>query len=73
MVAKSFYQRPGVDYHDMFSPIVKPTTVHIVLNLAISRDWSLQQLDVNNVFLQGTLSEDVFMTQPLGFVDWDNS
>ena len=51
LVAKGFYQRPGVDFSDTFSLVVKPTTIRILLHLAITYGWALRQLDVNNAFL----------------------
>jgi hypothetical protein len=56
-VLHGFTQRPGVDYDETFSPVVKPATVRTVLTLAHSRDWPIHQLDVKNAFLHGTLSE----------------
>jgi histone deacetylase 1/2 len=67
LVAKGFKQRYGIDCEDTFSPVVKIATIRIVLSLSISRGWSLRQLDVKNVFLDGVLEEEVYMRQPPGF------
>jgi hypothetical protein len=71
-VLRGFTQRPGIDFTETFSPVVKPATVRTVLSLALSRSWSIHQLDINNAFLQGTLSETVYCAQPAGFEDQDH-
>jgi hypothetical protein len=70
-VFRGFTQRPGLDYDETFSPVVKFATVRAVLSLALSRDWAIHQLDVKNAFLHGTLMETVYCSQPTGFVDAD--
>ncbi|GKC85658.1 ribonuclease H-like domain-containing protein [Tanacetum coccineum] len=57
-----------IDCDETFSPIVKPATIRTVLSLALTRHWLVHQLDVKNVFLNGDLSETVYMYQPLCFV-----
>jgi hypothetical protein len=68
-VLRGFIQRPGVDYDEIFSPVVKPATICMVLTTVVSHDWPIQQLDVKNAFLHGTLFETVFCCQPTGFTD----
>nr|GEU47910.1 protein argonaute 4A-like [Tanacetum cinerariifolium] len=69
LVANGRNQQYGVDCNDTFSPVVKPTTIRTVLSLALARNWRVHQLDVKNAFLDGDLTETVYMYQPSGFVD----
>ncbi|KAL5582194.1 hypothetical protein UlMin_014636 [Ulmus minor] len=69
LVAKGFHQTPGVDYFETFSPVVKTSTIRIILTLAISKGWNIRQLDINSAFLNGKLQESVYMEQPEGYID----
>nr|KYP37068.1 Retrovirus-related Pol polyprotein from transposon TNT 1-94 [Cajanus cajan] len=68
----NFHQQPGLDFSETFSSVVKPVTIRIVLSLAVSFQWPLRQLDINNAFLNGMLEEDIYMSQPPGFIEPGN-
>lgn len=69
LVARGFEQLAGIDYLETFSPVVKFSTIRLVFALAATRGWLIQQIDINNAFLNGDLEETIYMTQPKGFED----
>jgi hypothetical protein len=72
LVAKGFEQTSEVDYTETFSPIIKPSTIKIILALAVHFNWVIRQSDTSNAFLHGSLNKEVYMEQPKGFVDKEN-
>lgn len=68
VVAKGYSQKEGIDYHEVFSPVVKHTSIRIMLSIVVNRDYELEQMDVKTAFLHGSLEERIFMEQPEGFI-----
>ena len=67
LVAKGYAQKEGIDYNEVFSPVVKHSSIRILLALVAQFDLELAQLDVKTAFLHGDLDEEIYMVQPDGF------
>ncbi|KAG6412162.1 hypothetical protein SASPL_124832 [Salvia splendens] len=67
LVAQGFSQEPSFDFTETFSPVVKPTTIRLILSIEVTMGWSITHLDVNNAFLNSDLKEDLYMRQPPEF------
>ncbi|KAG8480600.1 hypothetical protein CXB51_024784 [Gossypium anomalum] len=64
LVAKGYSQIPGVDFTDVFSPVVKHISIRALLGIVAMHDLELEQLDVKTTFLHGELEEDIYIQQP---------
>lgn len=72
LVARGFTQEYGVNYYETFSPVVRFTSIRMMVAIAVNRKMKIKQFDVKTAFLYGELSENVFMKQPKGFEDGTN-
>lgn len=73
LVAKGFQRTPSSNFFETFNPVVKPSTIRIVLIVTVSRRWDINHIDVNNAFLNGEVSETVYVAQPDGYVDYSTT
>ncbi|KAE8688563.1 Retrovirus-related Pol polyprotein from transposon TNT 1-94 [Hibiscus syriacus] len=69
LVVKGFQQKEGIDYNEIFSPVVKLSTIRLVLKIVAAENLHLEQLDVKTTFLHGDLEEEIYMRQPEGFIE----
>ena len=67
LVVKGFNQKQGIDFDEIFSPVVKMSSIRVILGLTASLDLVLEQMDVKTAFLHGDLEEEIYMVQPEGF------
>ena len=67
LVAKGYAQKEGIDYNEVFSPVVKHSSIHILSAMITQFDLELAQMDVKTAFLHGDLEEEIFISQLDGF------
>ena len=59
LVVKRYSQRKGIDYAEIFSPVVKLTSIRILLSIVVSENLHLEQIDVKTAFLHGDLDKEI--------------
>ncbi|KAJ9566912.1 hypothetical protein OSB04_002878 [Centaurea solstitialis] len=72
LVAKGFTQTHGIDYDETFSPVAMLKSIRILMAISAYFNYEIWQMDVKTAFLNGKLTEDVYMEQPEGFEDPKN-
>jgi len=68
LVVKGFNQKESIDFNEIFSPVVRHTSIRVLLAFVALFDLELEQLDVKTTFLHGELEEEIYMEQPEGFI-----
>jgi len=68
LVAKGYVQQQGIDFEEVFAPVARLDTVRLLLSMAANWGWQVHHLDVKIAFLNGDLKEDVYVSQPEGYV-----
>lgn len=69
LVAQGYSQKYGLDYEETFSPVVRFESIRSIIALGVQHKLQLYQMDVSTAFLNGVLTEEVYMRQPEGFVE----
>lgn len=68
LVAQGCSQKYGIDYEEIFCPVVTSASIRTVITLAAQNDLKLHQMDITTAFPNGDLDEEVYIEQPDGFV-----
>ncbi|RDX73148.1 hypothetical protein CR513_47280, partial [Mucuna pruriens] len=72
LVAKGYSQQPRIDYNEKFAVVARLDTIRALIALTTQKGWSIYQLDVKFVFLNGVLEEEIYVDQPQGFINKGN-
>nr|GFB40486.1 Gag-Pol polyprotein [Tanacetum cinerariifolium] len=69
LVAKGYAQKEGVDFEESFAPVARLEAIRLFIAYAVHKSFTIYQMDVKTAFLYGPLKEEVYVNQPVGFVD----
>ncbi|GJR51994.1 putative ribonuclease H-like domain-containing protein [Tanacetum coccineum] len=69
LVAQGYKQEEGIDYDEVFAPVARIEAIRLFLAYASFMNFLVYQMDVKSAFLYGTIEEEVYVSQPPGFVD----
>ena len=69
LVVKGYAQRQGKDYDEVFAPLARIGTIRIILAISVQFGWLVYHLDVKTAFLNGEISEEIYVQQPKGYED----
>nr|GEZ91582.1 hypothetical protein [Tanacetum cinerariifolium] len=72
LVARGYRQEEGIDFEESFAPVARLEATRIFLSYAAHKNMVVYQMDLKTTFLNGNLREEVYVSQPDGFVDQDN-
>ncbi|GJT27699.1 retrovirus-related pol polyprotein from transposon TNT 1-94 [Tanacetum coccineum] len=70
LVAQGYNQQEGIDYDKTYAPVARLESIRILLAYACALDFKLYQIDMKSAFLNGFINEEVYVAQPLGFIDF---
>nr|GEX11016.1 retrovirus-related Pol polyprotein from transposon TNT 1-94 [Tanacetum cinerariifolium] len=73
LVAQGYNQQEGVDYDETYAPVARLESIKILLAYACDLDFKLFQMDVKSAFLNGFINEEVYVAQPLSFIDFEKT
>ncbi|GKC40996.1 retrovirus-related pol polyprotein from transposon TNT 1-94 [Tanacetum coccineum] len=71
LVAQGYNQQEGIDYDETYAPVARLESIRILLAYACALDFKLFQMDVKSAFLNDFINEDIYVTQPPGFIDFE--
>jgi hypothetical protein len=69
VVAGENHQTKGVDYHETYAPVSRMSSLHVLMAVAVHKNFEVRQIDIDSTFLNGLIDTEIYMKQPTGYID----